>query len=70
MTNKQAFRAMVYFLERHFERTKSDDIGALLGDLLVLEDGMTADPAAWPEWLECVRIAEQEVVSEKGSESH
>ena len=33
MNSEQAFRAMVLFLERYFERTQSDDVGALLGDL-------------------------------------
>ena len=57
MNDRQALRAMVLFLERHFERTHSDDIGALLSDLLILDDGLTADPAAWTEWLECIREA-------------
>ena len=59
MNSEQAFRAMVLFLERYFERTQSDDVGALLGDLQLLDDGLTADPAAWPEWLECVQVASQ-----------
>lgn len=59
MTDEQAFKAMVFFLERYFERTHSDDVGALLGDLQLLDDGLTADPAVWPEWLECLRLARQ-----------
>jgi hypothetical protein len=59
MTDEQAFRAMIFFLERYFERTQSDDVGALLGDLQLLDDGLTADPAVWPEWLECTRAASQ-----------
>ena len=57
LSTDQAFEAMVSFLEQHFERTKSDDIGSLLGDLRILEDGTTADPAAWVEWLRCVEKA-------------
>ncbi|HEY2495344.1 MAG TPA: hypothetical protein VGI33_20860 [Paenibacillus sp.] len=41
----EAFQAMVKFLEKHYFRTYSDDIVALLGDLRLLEDGPTADPA-------------------------
>ena len=46
MNSEQAFRAMVLFLERYFEQTQSDDVGALLGDLQLLDDGLTADPCS------------------------
>ena len=45
---------MVLFLESFYERTKSDDIVGLLSDLILLEDGSTADPAAWDDWMKCV----------------
>jgi hypothetical protein len=67
MTSEQAFQAMVLFLERHYERTKSDDIGALLGDLQLLEDGDTADPAALSEWTECVHAARNLVQGSHGA---
>lgn len=54
LTNQQAFQAMVLFLEGFYERTKSDDVGAILSDLILLEDGNTADPAAWDDWMKCV----------------
>ena len=56
----QAFNVMRLFLEAYFERTESDDVGSLLGDLQILEDGKSSDPAAWEEWLACV----QRVLSE------
>ncbi len=34
---------MVSFLEHYYEQTKSDEIGALLGSLQLLDDGITAD---------------------------
>lgn len=55
LTTQQAFEAMVLFLEGFYERTQSDDVGGLLGDLILLEDGETADPAAWDDWMKCVR---------------
>jgi hypothetical protein len=58
MTEQQAFKAMILFLERHFNRTQSDDMAALLGELQLLDDGLTADPAAWQEWMECVETIE------------
>ena len=48
---------MQLFLERFYENTHSDDVGALLGDMSVLGDGGTADPAAWEDWMDAVRQA-------------
>ena len=55
LTEKQAFLAMVSFLERYYEQTKSDEIGALLGSLQLLDDEITADPAMWDDWLKIVQ---------------
>lgn len=51
----EAYQAMFNFLEAHYNRTKSDDIGSLLGDLQLLDDKQPADPAAWRDWLEAVQ---------------
>ncbi len=51
LTTLQAFNAMRKFLEMYYERTSSQDIGSLLGDLHLLQDGSIADPAAWQDWL-------------------
>lgn len=50
----KAFEAIILFLECFYELTQSDDIGGLLSDFMMLEDGTTADPAAWEEWMESV----------------
>ena len=56
LTIKQAYRAMVYFLENEYSMTKEDAIGALLGDISfdVWGDGSPGDPASWEYWLEAV----------------
>lgn len=54
LTAQEAYEVMMLFLEKHYERTDSDDIGALLGALQFFEDGVTADPAMWEDWLKCV----------------
>ena len=41
----QAYRAMVLFLERQYALGASDQLGALLGAMALLEDGSPADPA-------------------------
>lgn len=56
LTAQEAFKTMVKFLEAYYERTGSDDVGSLLGDIILLEDGSTADPAAWNDWIECIKI--------------
>ena len=58
MDVKMAYQVMLRFLENYFERTQTEDIGALLGSMSLMEDGMPADSAMWQEWLEvCVIVA-------------
>jgi hypothetical protein len=38
-------------------RTKSDELGGLLGGMSILEDGSTADPAIVNDWREAVEYA-------------
>lgn len=59
LSYKDAFLAMTYFLEEYYSRIGSDDVGSLLGDLIILEDGITADPAAWQDWIKCVKKVEE-----------
>jgi hypothetical protein len=54
LTETEAFETMVLFLEGLYESTQSDDIGALLSRMIILEDGTTADPSAWDDWIKCV----------------
>lgn len=54
LTDRQAYEAMCEFLARFYERAGSDDVGALLGDLQMLDDRISADPAAIGDWRECV----------------
>ncbi len=53
----QAYRAMVLFLERQYAVGGSDEIGALLGGLALLDDGSPADPALARDWQDAVRGA-------------
>ncbi|WP_196987647.1 hypothetical protein [Caenimonas aquaedulcis] len=62
LTSREAYLAMFAFLEAHYQRTKSDDIGALLGDLTLLPGGTSADPAAIVDWQHALSRARGEVV--------
>ena len=55
LTYLEAFEAMSCFLEKYYERTSSDDIGLLLGEMQILKDGKTADPALWSDWMNCAQ---------------
>ena len=55
LTQEQAFVATIEFLDNYYQQTQSDDIGALLGSLQLLEDGKPADPAMWYDWLQSVK---------------
>ncbi|MBD2310801.1 hypothetical protein H6G20_03785 [Desertifilum sp. FACHB-1129] len=59
LTEKEAYAAMYAYLDAVYERTKLNDLGGLLGDMSTLEDGTTADPAVWHEWLRCVNQVKQ-----------
>ena len=50
LTKREAYAAMYTFLVGVYERTESDELGALLGGMSLLKDGGTADPAAWHDW--------------------
>ena len=59
---QEAYLAMFAFIDELYLRTKSDELGSLLGDLSLLSDGTTADPSAWQDWLRCVDKARRRVV--------
>ncbi|MGK7882703.1 MAG: hypothetical protein AB4060_21770 [Crocosphaera sp.] len=54
LTEKQAYLAMIEFLDDYYQQTQSDEIGELLGSLQLLEDGKPADPAMWEDWLKSI----------------
>jgi hypothetical protein len=51
---REAFLVMSEFLWRYARRA-GDDLFTLLGDIGLQADGRPTDPAAWEDWLECVR---------------
>ncbi len=54
LNEKEAYAAMYAYLVQVYERTQSDDLGGLLGDMSTLQDEITADPAVWYTWLQCI----------------
>lgn len=67
LTVEEAYGAMYRYLQRLLERTGSREIAGLLGEMSLLEDGTTVDPAAWSDWLEAVRdVQEKKVDMELG----
>lgn len=54
MDEREAFVALSRFLWQYANRA-GDDLLTLLGDIDLLADGTTNDPAAWTDWMACVR---------------
>ena len=59
MTEHEAYLAMFAFLESHYGRGPSDEIGALLGAMSLLPDGTPADPAMAADWGEACKAARE-----------
>ena len=57
LTEQQAYVAMFQYLEKLYERTKSDDLGEFLGDMSRLENGRAADPGVIDDWAQAVELA-------------
>ncbi|WP_013631019.1 hypothetical protein [Rubinisphaera brasiliensis] len=51
LTVLEAYQAMYAYLDRYYQLTHADEIGAMLGGMSTLQDGGTADPAVWKDWL-------------------
>jgi hypothetical protein len=58
LSEREAFEAMTRFLNEYYARA-GDDLVTLLADLGIERDGDTLDPAAWNDWLRCVRAVTQ-----------
>jgi hypothetical protein len=54
LSDDQAYAAMYAFLAHHYDITKSDDLGGLLGSMSLLPDGSPADPAIKADWAAAV----------------
>jgi len=55
ITETEAYDAMLRFLDQIYDRTQSDELGALLGSMMRLDDGGPADPALKRDWELAVR---------------
>lgn len=57
LSSRQAYVAMLIFLERYYEMTQADEIGALLGSMQLLDDGVPADRALLNDWEGAVKAS-------------
>jgi hypothetical protein len=65
MDEHEAFEAMSKFLWQ-FANRAGDDLLTLLGDIHIEADGGPTDPAAWDDWMACVRAIKERNVPEQG----
>ena len=54
LSETEAFEAMTLFLAQFYEHA-GNDLETLLADISREADGGTLDPAAWDDWMACVR---------------
>jgi hypothetical protein len=55
LTSAQGFRAMGKFLRAYFDRTGgSGELGTIVGDVELENNGTSSDPAALSDWVACV----------------
>jgi hypothetical protein len=63
LTEQEAFLAMELFINQFASTMPPVDDAAfvtLMADIQVEADGITTDPAAWGDWLACVRAVKGE----------
>jgi hypothetical protein len=54
LSEREAFQVMSLFLNR-WAASGGNELLPLLGDITVLPNWGTSDPATWDDWLDCVR---------------
>ena len=54
LSTKQAYQAMLIFLETYYNTTQSNEIAGMLGSMSLNEDGKPMDMAHWEEWVNAV----------------
>ena len=59
LTEQEALLAMSLFIAQ-FASTAGDDLPTLAADISIEADDETLDPAAWADWLECIRAVKGE----------
>lgn len=46
----RAYFAMLEYLEAFWKRGNSEEIAGMLGDMQLLQNGTSMDPAVWEDW--------------------
>lgn len=55
LSKRQAYLCMFEFLRQHYDRGPTDVVGGLLGGMSLLQNGSSADPAAWFDWEQAIQ---------------
>jgi hypothetical protein len=57
LTVDEAYRAMFAFLDEYYARTRSDEVGGLLGSMAInTSDGQPMDLGMWEDWVAAVAL--------------
>lgn len=60
----QAYDVVVDYLDKYYKKTKLDELGDLVGDMMLLDDNISLDPAAIDDWKDSV----EKILSQHHSE--
>jgi hypothetical protein len=55
LTAEDAFAVMFEFLKSYWSEFKTANVADVLGDVQPAYGGQSSDPAAWEDWMKCVR---------------
>lgn len=57
MTIEQTYRAMFIYLDEYYKRNPKAELGQVLGEIQLMDDGRPFDPAVFEDWKEAVEKA-------------
>ena len=60
LTKLQIYNAIITFLDKYYWQNKSDNLSDFITYAFFWFDGRTADPAAWLEWLDTLKLTAQQ----------
>lgn len=50
----EGYKLMISLLDSYYNITDSDNIGAFLGEIDLIDGNTTMDPAAWEDWIDAI----------------
>ena len=65
----EGYKLMISLLDSYYNITDSDNIGAFLGEIDLIDGNTTMDPAAWEDWIDAINTVVNNDNKEDNSDS-